>query len=253
MKILGKSMRQSDVLLVGFDGYIGSNCTLENVKGIDIKSGNDFLEFPIQNGFRTIIFLAAAKADVTQTVDDYLYNEKLYDRLDEWIKEYPNMHIIFASSAAVYGETTRPSLESDYLAPLGLYGRSKLAGEFRIREYKRHTILRFGNVYGRLRGQRGHGVTELFMDGAKQIYGNGNQVRDFVPIRMIWKAIECAVNYPMLWRGVTNVGTKESTTINDWFKKWGKGEPEYVEARPMDIYFSTLDNTKMLERLKQCR
>lgn len=250
MKSLGKSMMQkSSVLLVGAEGYIGSNCTLQDVQKIDLKTGQDFLIYPINSHTKTIIFLAAAAPDVDQTIEDYLYNESLYDRLDEWLKEDPRIHVIFASSAAVYGDTTRPSRESDYLAPMNLYGRSKLAGEFRVREYERHTVLRFGNVYGQLHGQSGRGVTEIFMNGGEEIYGDGEQVRDFVSVKMIWKVIESAVYAPVRWRGVTNVGTGKSTTINKWFKKWGKGEPRYLPARALDINFSTLDNTKMLERL----
>lgn len=241
--------QKSSVLLVGAEGYIGSNCTLQDAQNIDLKTGQDFLTYPIVSKIKTIIFLAAAAPDVDQTIADYLYNESLYDRLDRWLSVRPNIHVIFASSAAVYGETTRPSRENDYLAPLNLYGRSKLAGEFRVREYKYHTVLRFGNVYGTLTGQKGRGVTEIFAAGGNKIYGNGEQVRDFVPISMIWNAIEAAVNNRDKWQGVINVSTGISTTINDWFKEWGSGKAEYSPERQFDIQFSTLDNKKMLERL----
>lgn len=246
-------MRQSSVLLVGADGYIGSNCPIQNVDKIDIKNNSDFLIMPIDARYKTIIFLAAAGAGVEQTVDDYLYNEKLYDRLDKWLAKYPHIHAIFASSAAIYGDSTRPSKESDYAAPMSLYGRSKLAGEFRIREYERHTVLRFGNVFGRMKGERGRGATEIFQAGGKTIYGDGTQVRDFVPIRLIWKVINAAVCQPLIWRGVTNVGTGQGVMLNDWYKRWNKAEPRYEEARLGDIYYSVLDNTKMTERLKLCK
>lgn len=152
----------------------------------------------------------------------------------------------------MYGDTTQPSKESDYLTPIGFYGRSKLAGEYRVREYMHHTVFRFGNVYGKLEGLEGRGVTEIFMNGGNKIYGDGSQVRDFVHMTYIWSAIMAAIEYPVIWRGVTNIGTGEGTTVNDWFKKFGEGEPEYLPARDVDVSYSVLDNTKMIRRLEAC-
>lgn len=253
MNISGRSMRQSNILLVGGSGYIGSNCPIQGVDKVDLKDGSDFLVMPIDARYTTIIFLAAAAASIEQTVDDYLYNEKLYDRLDKWIAKNPQTHVIFSSSAAIYGESTRPVKESDYAAPMSIYGRSKLAGEFRVREYDRHTVLRFGNVYGRLRGERGHGATEAFQDGGYIIYGDGFQIRDFVPIRLIWKVIDAAITHPVLFRGVTNVGTGRGTTINDWYKRWNKMEPRYELPRAGEINYSVLNNDKMEKRMKSCK
>ena len=61
-----------------------------------------------------------------------------------------------------------------------------------------------------------------------------------------------AIEYPVIWRGVTNIGTGEGTTVNDWFKKFGEGEPEYLPARDVDVSYSVLDNTKMIRRLEAC-
>lgn len=245
-----------EILIVGSEGYIGSNCTLDSFVGIDNKhlsEEGDFLNLEPTQQFTTIIFLAAAEASINADFSDYMYNESLYDKLDAWIAAYPRTHVIFASSAAVYGESTRPSKENDYLAPFNLYGRSKLAGEFRVREYRRHTVLRFANVYGQLGGHRGHGARERFQDGSRVIYGDGEQVRDFVNISLIWEVIEAAINYPVVWRGVTNVGSGEATSINDWYEEWGKGSPSYAMTRPLEVYYSVLDTTKMLQRLDECR
>lgn len=242
-----------DVLVVGSEGYVGSNCTLDNFVGIDKKSGGDFLNVIPDRQYATIVFLAIAEVSITSSIEDYLYNESLYDALDAWLVAFPRTHVIFASSAAVYGESTRPVKESDYLAPLSLYGRSKLAGEFRVREYQRHTVLRFGNVYGKLKGQAGHGVTEAFQSGQRVIYGNGEQIRDFVEIGLIWRVIEAAINYPVIWRGVTNISTGEGVSINEWFEKWGMGVPSYALGRPLEIFNSVLDNTKMFRRLAECQ
>lgn len=238
----------SDILLVGSDGYIGSNCPFE-CDTMDIKSGRDFTEKRPKK-YKTLIFLAAR---LKNTNPDFIYNEFLYIQLDKWLNRFPDTHVIYASSAAVYGEGIRPHKENELLVPVNLYGKSKLSGEFRVREYENHTVLRFGNVYDRMHGQDGHGVTELFKAGHKVIFGDGNQVRDFVPISMIWRVIECAVKYPKYWQGVFNISTSDPVTINDWYKRYGRGEPVYEPVREGDIYMSMLDNTKMKDRLALCQ
>jgi nucleoside-diphosphate-sugar epimerase len=241
-------MSDNKVLLVGAAGYIGSNCPFP-VDKIDIKTGNDFFKLiPMQ--YDVIIFLAA-KLD--SSAQSYHYNMKLHQRLDKWMELYPETHVIYASSAAVYGEANYSHVESDMLDPINYYGRGKLAGEYHVREYDKHTVLRFGNVYGRMDGQDGHGVTEIFKAGGNDIYGTGQQIRDFVPVSKIWQVIELAIDYPSYWQGVFNVSLNKPTTINEWFKKHGTGKPDYHLAREGDIHTSMLNNAKMVNRMRQCQ
>lgn len=238
----------SDILLVGSDGYIGSNTPLV-ADGIDLKTGTDFLEIEIKE-YKTIVFLAAR---LEPTPEDYAYNERLYDKLDKWVAEYPDTHVIYASSAAVYGEGFKSHKENDYLVPLNLYGMGKLLGEYHVREYPKHTVFRFSNVYGKAQGLPGHGVTEAFEKGGNEIYGDGEQTRDFIHVNELWRYICSAVNHPDKWQGVFNLASGESKSINEWFKIHGTGKPNYKPAREGDIYDSALDNAKAVERLEQCR
>lgn len=240
-------MSKSDILLVGAGGYIGSNCPFPCDK-IDLKYGMDFLKAAIRE-YKAIIFLASRIEDFGE--EDYVYNKLLYRRLDKWLRKYHSTHVIYSSSAAVYGESTGdPSKENEYLIPINLYGRSKLAGEYHVREYDIHTVLRFANVYG---GQGGHGVTEAFQGGQAMIYGDGEQVRDFVPVSKIWEIIQLALEYPHLWQGVYNVSLSKPSTINDWYKKHGIGEPVHTDPRAGDIRTSVLDNSKMKEHIALCQ
>lgn len=241
---------ENEILLVGADGYIGSNCNLEGVDKMDLKSGGDFLlAFPKK--YDTIIFLAA---DLRDSKEAYLYNEKLYATLDEWLEEYPSTHVIYASSAAVYGEGgSMPKSENAYLDPINLYGKSKLSGEYHVREYERHTVLRFGNVYGHMNGQDGHGVTEMFQGGVKTIFGDGEQTRDFVKIHTIWMVIELATKWWLTWQGVFNVASGKPHTINEWYRLHGHGEPDHIDAREGDIVHSVLNPSKMRKTAALCK
>src|SRR5206468_9616890 len=97
--------------------------------------------------------------------------------------------IVFASSAAVYGEgLARPLREDDPTVPLAPYGVSKLAAERYVDVYARvfglrTASLRLFHVYGpRLRR---HVIWDLMCkldaDGGElALQGDGTQVRDFM-------------------------------------------------------------------------
>lgn len=238
----------SKILLVGSDGYIGSNCPFSCDKA-DIKSGKDFLKMKPEK-YDVIIFLAAKLGNGQK---DLMYNEKLYAQLDYWVAQYPETHVIYASSAAVYGEGNLNWAEYNYPMPINGYGHSKLSGEYHVREYDLHTVLRFGNVYGKMEGREGNGVTEKFRSGSITIYGDGEQVRDFVPVETIWKVIDSAIKNYRYWRGVFNVSMSTPMTVNQWYELHGRGKPMHVAERPGDIRVSMLNNLKMKKAIQACK
>lgn len=69
-------------------------------------------------------------------------------------QEFKVKHLVFSSTAAVYGEPGElPISESSPTMPINPYGRSKLMSEWMIRDYSqaselRHLILRYFNVAG---------------------------------------------------------------------------------------------------------
>jgi UDP-glucose 4-epimerase len=98
--------------------------------------------------------------------------------------------IVFASSAAVYGNPTQlPTSEEYGFHPFSCYGLSKVVGEEYCQMYKEQygldiVITRFANVYG----LRCHGVIHDFLDklakdpNKLEIIGTGQQSRDFVHV-----------------------------------------------------------------------
>ena len=105
--------------------------------------------------------------------------------------------VVFASSAAVYGNpTVFPTPESYGFHPFSCYGLSKVVGEEYCQMYREQygldiVITRFANVYG----LRCHGVIHDFLDKlAKnpdklEIIGTGKQCRDFVHVSDVVEAL----------------------------------------------------------------
>ncbi|MCX8068535.1 MAG: NAD-dependent epimerase/dehydratase family protein [Anaerolineae bacterium] len=110
--------------------------------------------------------------------------------------------VLFASSAAVYGDHTVLPLEEDLSPrPLSPYAASKAAGEALCRAYHAafglSTLsLRFFNVYGPRQDPRSpySGVISIFVDRMQRglppvVYGDGLQTRDFVYVADVVEAV----------------------------------------------------------------
>jgi nucleoside-diphosphate-sugar epimerase len=132
---------------------------------------------------------------------------------------------VYASSAAVYGETARlPVSEENEPSPLSIYGETKLKGERYCLQYMREygmrvVSLRFFNVFGPRQTARQYGgvITEfmkrLNVNQPPIIYGDGAQTRDFVNVNDVAQAILAASNATMA-QGVFNIGTGKETSIS---------------------------------------
>jgi UDP-glucose 4-epimerase len=116
--------------------------------------------------------------------------------------------IVFASSAAVYGNAGRPNQplrEQEAMTPLSHYGLQKHACEKTIRAFTdreprlESTILRFFNVYGPGCDTTSpySAVIPNFLNKIAntrpiQIHGDGSHTRDFVHIDDVVRALICA-------------------------------------------------------------
>jgi UDP-glucose 4-epimerase len=131
--------------------------------------------------------------------------------------------LVFASSAAVYGNPTLlPTPESYGFHPFSCYGLSKVVGEEYCQMYASQygldiTILRFANVYG----SRCHGVINDFLDkiaknpNKLEVIGTGQQSRDFVNVADTINAIVLAASKENAVGQTYNVGFGETTKIMD--------------------------------------
>ncbi|HWR31490.1 MAG TPA: NAD-dependent epimerase/dehydratase family protein [Negativicutes bacterium] len=167
--------------------------------------------------------------------------------------------IVFASSAAVYGDVSiLPVPEEAPKQPTSFYGLSKLTAERYIQMYHElyglhYMILRFANVYGERQGDNGEGgVVSIFARKMHRqepmtVFGDGLQTRDFVYVGDIAAANVQAINSQESDR-ILNISTQTEITVNQLASLFaevsGRETPiTYQPAREGDILRSMLRNT----------
>lgn len=180
----------------------------------------------------------------------------------ELAKQYKIQQFIFASSAAVYGNSeTQPLTETMPTKPDSFYGLDKLLSEYYIQLYSQYfttTIFRYANVYGPLQTSSAEGgVVAIFCQAlsggvAPEIYGNGNQIRDFVYVKDVALANLLASQKNV--EGLMQVSTNRQTSINALLNllisfSGQKLDPIYKPKRNGDILHSYLDNSLIKKNL----
>lgn len=138
--------------------------------------------------------------------------------------------IITASSAAVYGNSTKfPLSENSQTIPISPYGASKLAIEHYLQAFSKSyginsISLRFFNIYGMGQSLAYAGVIEKFMERIQKnkplvIYGDGKNTRDFISIGDIIRAVNLAMKKITGKKGnIYNIATNKSISINELAK-----------------------------------
>ena len=165
--------------------------------------------------------------------------------------------IIFASSAAVYGDYTVGHIPEDIdTKPTSQYGQSKLDAEAQIRYYSEKfgmqgICLRLFNVYGRGQSRQQAGVIPRFVEAILEnrqivIYGDGTQTRDFVAVNDVGMAFALALNSDK--SGTYNIGSSNPTSINELVQMISKISnkditPIYEKKNPREIIHSVSDIT----------
>jgi UDP-glucose 4-epimerase len=131
--------------------------------------------------------------------------------------------VLFASSGAVYGEAAYVPIDENHpLTPHWPYGVSKLSGERYCVQYHRlyglnTTAFRYSIVYGP-REWYGRVLTmflkRIFMENKPPlVFGNGEQVRDFIYVKDLVKAHVKAVENPKASGEVFNLSSGQGISI----------------------------------------
>lgn len=173
--------------------------------------------------------------------------------------------IVFASTAAVYGDIDEVPIQETFAArPTSFYGLSKLTVENYLQLYHQlygldYVALRFANVYGERQGDGGEGgVISIFTKRVARgeaiaIYGDGGQTRDFIyagdVASGIWQALRTEKA-----NAVYNLSTQTEVSINHMVALLaqisGKSiQPDYGPVRAGDIYRSILANDRAVAGL----
>lgn len=248
------------ILITGSKGFVGTYLTnrLKNnnqIVSYDLKDRKDVLDEEVLSkhlkGVDIVIHLAAFVDgnESWRKPETYLINNGLgtYKVIKCAIKNKVKRIILF-SSAAVYGN------------PLTPYGASKKWTEAAIQSYSDQIetiIVRPFNIYGKGQNPVYGYVINNFTKGIKNkgeinIYGSGNQTRDFIYIDDVINVVEKLIKIKKVSNEPIDLGTGKETKINDLAKIIGeilqkKYKVKYQKERMEPL--KSRANTTMLKEM----
>ena len=278
------------VLVTGAAGFIGSHTVealiergedvlgvdnlrtghLSNLDSVRSASGFQFDQIDILDDGKldsvaksfqpdAIIHLAAL-VSVQESMDDPSLNFRLNvegtHRVGVLAKELSVKQVVFASSAAIFGETEElPVTEDTPKYSISPYGAAKYAGEALLQGYARSygfgaCCFRYFNVYGPRQDPRSpySGVISIFADRFRasepvMVFGDGGQTRDFVYVKDIAENNANAALSEQKMTGSFNVCTGRPAMLLDIIRVFeshypGAPKPIFKEARKGDIVHS---------------
>lgn len=287
-------MSDQPVLVTGGAGFIGSNLVDallargHSVRVLDNLSMGKLTNLPLDDarltfiegdvadaalvsravaGCSAVVHLAAV-ASVQASVDDPVstHQSNFIGTLNicEAMREHGVRRVVFASSAAVYGNNGEGVAidEATAKAPLTPYASDKLASEHYLEFYARQhglepAIFRFFNVFGPRQDPSSpySGVISIFTQRAQQglpisVFGDGEQTRDFFYVADLVALLLQALDAGQPPAGAVNVGWNESVSLKQLLTQIGEllgGLPPvtHLDARAGDIRHSRADNGRL--------
>ena len=248
-------------LITGVAGFIGSNLLEilikndQDVIGIDnFSTGRkkNISKF-LKNNKKKFLFL---KKDINMLKQDDLKNKRIdyvvhlaaMTSVIESLKKPKECHrintlgfekliakiikvktvkkIIYASSAAVYGNNLKRNSEKSQLHPMSPYALSKIRNEKTAKKYSLKSKLnfigfRFFNIFGKNQNPYSEYASviskwsNLLKKGQKiEIYGNGENTRDFCHINNVIFFIIYSINKKLNKNEIFNLGSGNSISLN---------------------------------------
>jgi nucleoside-diphosphate-sugar epimerase len=222
--------------VVALDNLCSGN--MENLRGVLDSPDFTFILGDIRDsevlkkafrGVSGVVDLAALIDVVASVTDPTSTNDVNVAGTLNVLQEAANCKVdrfVFASSTAVYGDAKAlPITEETMLDPLSPYAASKAAGEAYCRAFMHSyglstVILRFFNVYGPRNEKSPYsGVITKFLRQAIKgatlnIFGDGEQTRDFIHVSDIVEALILALETDNASGDTFNVCTGVPTSIN---------------------------------------
>jgi UDP-glucose 4-epimerase len=251
-----------DNLVTGKLENVNSQATFHN---LDINSPE--IESVFSSDIDAIIHLAAqikVPKSFEDPIDDLNTNvlgglNLLQNAIKNKIKKF-----VYINSAAEIGNPLiNPIDENHPLNPISPYGISKQVFEkylllYAKKENINYSILRLANVYGPRQDHSGEGgvvsifVNKILKGEVAQIYGHGQQRRDFIYVQDVVDVIIKSLNATN--NGKYNIGSETEISVQGLFSTivslTGKEMyPSYVDAREGDIQRSLFDISKVKSEL----
>ncbi len=250
------------ILIVGSKGFIGSNlaaylsatqkyevyeCDVvvdyqnKNYTVID-ASNSDFHIIFSNNVFDFCINCSGAASvpdSLIHPLRDYILNTHNVFKILDAIRMYqPECKFINLSSAAVYGNPqSLPVKESFLPSPISPYGNHKLQAEIIGKEFFdyygiRSCFLRIFSAYGiGLKKQLLWELYKKFTSGEVELFGTGNESRDFINIKDICIAIEYCIHNQIFDGRPINIANGAEITVKqiaDIFKQHFPGSKQVI-------------------------
>ncbi len=278
-----------NILVTGAAGFIGSHTTDRllavghTVLGVDnFRSGHrrNLTEALRHPGFRLVeadvasadvldrlaaeflpdaIIHLAALVSVQESIRDPDLNHRLNITAAERVAAAALAHgvkrIVFASSAAIYGETNDlPIREDAEMTPISPYGFAKLHSEGILFGLAAQGVTvrchRYFNVFGPRQDPASpySGVVSIFERHYREgkpvvIYGDGSQTRDFISGHDVARANVIAATKPGIVSGAANICTGRATSLLNVVGIFAThypavAAPQFAPARAGDIVHS---------------
>jgi ADP-L-glycero-D-manno-heptose 6-epimerase len=269
----------TDIFVVDERDNSGKENNLVPLKIADYLDKKDFIQRLEANDFgnavEAILHMGACSSTTETNVDFLMENNYRYTlRIAQWRESHPKCRLIYASSAATYGDGSQGYRDNEEelhkLKPLNLYGNSKHLFDLEARRkgwLKQIVGLKYFNVFGPNEQHkadmrsvvnkaypevRDRGTMRLFKSHRHE-YADGEQRRDFLYIK---DAVEMTLFFleKSGVNGIYNIGSGVAHSWNDiaraLFNAAGKNyNVEYIQM-PENIrekyqYYTCADLTKL--------